>query len=94
MTTFDSAITRAETDLTHVQSAVDTAQQVLEVADRAHSVGRGLVRMIRIVAIVFVVGGALVAVVVLFDRFWRGFRLGCPRSPEVSYTFCSRITPE
>jgi len=72
MTTFDSAITRAETDLAQVQSALETAQQVLEVADRAHSVGRRLVRMIRIVAIVLAIGGALVAVVVLFDR-WRGF---------------------
>ena len=74
MTTFDSAITRAETDLAHVQSALDTAQQVLEVADQAHSVGRRVVRMIRIVAIVFVIGGAMVAVVVLFDRFRRDFR--------------------
>ena len=47
MTTFDSAITRAETDLAHVQSSLDTAQQVLEVADQAHSAGRRLVRMIR-----------------------------------------------
>lgn len=74
MTTFDSAITRAETDLAHAQSALDTAQQVLEVAERAHSVGRRLVRMIRIVAIVFTIGGVLIAVVLLFDRFWRGFR--------------------
>ena len=74
MTTFDSAITRAETDLAQVQSALDTAQQVLEVADRAHSVGRRLVRMIRVVAIVFAIGGVLVAVVVLFDRLWRGPR--------------------
>jgi hypothetical protein len=74
MTTFDSAITRAETDLAHVQSALDTAQQVVEVADRAHSVGRRLFRMIRIVAIVFAIGGVLVALVVLFDRLWRGFR--------------------
>ncbi len=72
MTTFDRAITRAETDLAQVQSALDTAQQVLEVADRAHSVGRRLVRMIRVVAIVFAIGGVLVAVVVLFDRLWRG----------------------
>jgi len=74
MTTFDNAIIRAETDLAHVQSALDTAQQVLEVADRAHSVGRRLVRMIRIVAIVFAIGGVLVAVAVLLDRLWRGFR--------------------
>ena len=73
MTTFDSAMTRAETDLAHVQSALDTAQQVIEAADRAHSVGRRLVRMIRIVVIVFTIAGVLVAVVVLFDRFWRGF---------------------
>ena len=32
MTTFDSAIARAETDLAHVQSALDTAQQALEVS--------------------------------------------------------------
>ncbi len=74
MTTFDNAITRAETDLAHVQTALDTAQQMLEVADRAHSVGRRLIKMIRIVAIVFAIGGVLVAVVVLFDRLWRGFR--------------------
>jgi hypothetical protein len=73
MTTFDSAITRAETDLAHVQSALDTAQQVIEVADRAHSAGRRLVRMIRIVVIVLTIVGVLVAVVILFDRFWRGF---------------------
>jgi hypothetical protein len=74
MTTFDSAITRAETDLAHVQASLDTAQQVLEVADRAHSVGRRLVRTIRTVAIVFAIVGVLVAVVVLFDRLWHGFR--------------------
>jgi len=73
MTTFDSAITRAETDLAQVQSALDTAQQVLEVADRAHSLGRRFVRMMRIVAIVFAIGGVLVAIVLLFDRLWRGF---------------------
>jgi hypothetical protein len=74
MTTFDSAITRAETDLAHVQSALDTAQQALEVADRAHSVGRRLVRMIRFVVIAFAIGAVLVGVAVLFDRLWRGFR--------------------
>jgi hypothetical protein len=42
MTTFDSAITRAETDLAHVQSALDTAQQVIEVADRATAWGDAL----------------------------------------------------
>ncbi len=71
MTTFDSAIVQAETDLAHVQSALDTAQQVLEVVDRAHGVGRRVFRMIRIVAIVFAIGGVLIAVVVLFDRLWR-----------------------
>jgi len=73
MTTFESAITRAETDLAHVQSALDTAQQVLEVADQAHSMGRRVVKMIRVVAIVIAIGGVLVAVVVLFDRLRRGF---------------------
>ncbi len=73
MTKFDSAITRAETDLAHVQSALDTAQQVLEVADQAHSMGRRVVRLIRVVAIVIAIGGVLVAVVVLFDRLRRGF---------------------
>ena len=74
MTTFDSAITRAETDLAHMQSALDTAQQALELADRAHSVGRRLVKMIRIAAIVFGIGGVLVAVMVVLDRLRRGFR--------------------
>ena len=37
MTTFENAITRAESVLAHVQSAQDTAQKVLEVADRARS---------------------------------------------------------
>ena len=74
MTTFDSAITRAETDLAHVQFALDTAQQVLEAADRTHSAGRRFVRMIRIVAIVFAIGAVLVGMVMLFDRLWRGFR--------------------
>ena len=58
MTTFESAITRAESDLAHVQSALDTAQQVLEVADRAHSTGRRLVKLIRIVAVVLRCGAA------------------------------------
>jgi len=53
---------------------VDTAEQVLEIADRAHSVGRRLVRLIRIVGIVFAIGGVLVAFAVLFDRLWRGLR--------------------
>jgi hypothetical protein len=74
MTTFDGAITRAETDLAHMQSVLDTAEQVLDVADRAHSVGRRLLKMTRIVAIVFAIGGVLVAVLVLFDRLSRGFR--------------------
>jgi hypothetical protein len=74
MTTVDSAISRAEADLAHVQSAVETAQQMLEVADRAHRVGRRLVRTRRIVATVFVIGGVLFAGVVLFDRLWRVFR--------------------
>ena len=74
MTTFDSTIARAETDLAHVQSALESAQQVLETADRAHSAGRRLVRMIRILAVLFAIGGALVAAVLLFDRLWRAFR--------------------
>ncbi len=68
MTTFESALTRAETDLANVQSALGAAQQVLEVADRAHSAGRRLVKVIRMVAIVFAIGGVLVAAVVLIDR--------------------------
>lgn len=74
MTTFDNAITRAETDIAQAQSALDTAQQVLEVADRAHSAGRRTVRAIRTVTFVFVIVGALVALAVLFDRLRRGFR--------------------
>jgi len=68
MATFESAITRAETDLAQVQSVLGAAQQVLEVADRAHSAGRRLVKAIRVVAIVFAIGGVLVAAVLLFDR--------------------------
>ena len=68
MTTFESALTRAETDLANVQSALGAAQQVLEVADRAHSAGRRFVKVIRMVAIVFAIGGVLAAAVVLFDR--------------------------
>ena len=71
MATFESAITRAETDLAQVQSVLDAAQQVLEVADRAHSAGRHLVKAIRVLAIVFAIGGVLVAAVVLFDRLSR-----------------------
>jgi hypothetical protein len=37
-------------------------------------VGRRLVRIIRVVAVVFVIGGVLAAVVALFDRLWRHFR--------------------
>ena len=68
MTTFESAITRAETDLSHVQSALDAAQQVLEVADRAHSTGRRLVRLLRSIAIVLAIAVVVVTVVVLFKR--------------------------
>ena len=68
MTTFESALTRAETDLANVQSALGAAQQVLEVADRAHSAGQRLVKVIRMAAIVFAIGGVLVGAVVLFDR--------------------------
>jgi len=68
MTTFESALTRAETDLANVQSALGAAQQVLVVADRAHSAGRRLGKVIRMVAIVFAIGGVLVAAVVLIDR--------------------------
>lgn len=69
MTTFESAITRAESDLAHVQSALDTAQQVLEVADRAHGTGRRLVKWIRIVAVVLAIGGLAVTAAVLVSRF-------------------------
>jgi hypothetical protein len=71
MTTFENAITRAESDLAHVQSALDTAQQVLEVADRAHRTGRRLMKSIRVVAIVSVIGVLAVAAIVLFDRLSR-----------------------
>jgi hypothetical protein len=71
MTTFESAITRAETDLANVQSALDTAQQVLEVADRAHGAGRRLVKFIRVVAVVLAIGGLAVTTAVLVDRFSR-----------------------
>ena len=74
MTTFESAITRAESDLAHVQAALDTAQQVLEVADRAHSTGRRLVKLIRIAAVVLAIGGIAVTVAVLVDRFSRRSR--------------------
>ena len=74
MTTFESAITRAESDLAHVQSALDSAQQVLEVADRAHSTGRRLVKLIRIAAVVLAIGGIAVTVAVLVDRFSRPSR--------------------
>jgi hypothetical protein len=69
MTTFESAITRAESDLAHVQSALDTAQQVLEVADRAHDTGRRLVKLVRIVAVVLAIGGLAVTAAVLVSRF-------------------------
>jgi hypothetical protein len=68
MTTFESAITRAESDLAHMQSALDTAQQVLEVADRAHRTGHRLVRALRVVTIVSVVAGIAVLVAMLFSR--------------------------
>jgi hypothetical protein len=68
MTTFESAMTRAESDLAHVQSAVDTAQHVLEVADRAHGTGRRLVKALRVGAIVLAIGGIAVLAAMLFDR--------------------------
>jgi hypothetical protein len=70
MTTFESAITRAEADLAYVQSALDTAHQVLEVADRANNVGRRLVKSMRIVAVVLAIAGILVTAVDLFDRIF------------------------
>jgi hypothetical protein len=80
MTTFEDAITRAETDLTHVQSALDAAQQVLEVADRAHGVGRRLFRMLRFIAVVLGIVGFVVAAFVIFDRLLRP----PARNPEVT----------
>lgn len=68
MTTFESAITRAESDLAHVQSALDTAQQLLEVADRAHRTGHRLVRALRVVTIVLALAGIAVLASMLFDR--------------------------
>jgi hypothetical protein len=67
-TTFESAIKRADSDLAHVQSALDTAQQVLDLADRAHSTGRRVVKSFRIVAIILVIGGVAVTAVMLFNR--------------------------
>jgi hypothetical protein len=71
MTTLENAITRAESDLAHVQSALDTAQQVLEVADRAHRTGRRLMKSIRVVAILLGIGVLAVTAAVLFDRLSR-----------------------
>jgi hypothetical protein len=76
MTRFDSVIARAGTDLGHVQSALDTAQQAVEVADRTHRVGRRVLRMVRTVALIFAIGAAVIGVVVLVERLWRGFRPG------------------
>jgi hypothetical protein len=69
--TFETAITRAETDLAHVQSALDTAQQVLEVADRAHTTGRRGLRLLRIVVFLLGIAGLVVTAVVLLDRLSR-----------------------
>ena len=68
MTTFEATITRAESDLTHVQSALDTAQQVLEVADRAHRTGHRLVRALRVITIVSAIVGIAVLAAMLFNR--------------------------
>jgi len=72
MTTFESAISRSEAELAHVQSALDTVQHVLETADRAHSTGRQLVKSvlkwIRIVVVVLAIGGIVIAAVIVFDR--------------------------
>ena len=71
MTTFESAISRSEADLVHVQSALDAVQHALEAADRAHSTGRRLVKLvlklIRIGVVVLAIGGIVVTAFVLFD---------------------------
>jgi hypothetical protein len=69
MTTVESALTRAESEVAQVQSALDTVQQVLEVADRAHSTGRRLVKLIRVLAVVFAIGGLAVTAAILLYRF-------------------------
>ena len=71
MSTFESAISRAETDLAHVESALDTAQHVLEIADRAHRNGRRLVKVMRRILVASVLGGLAVGTIVLFIRVSR-----------------------
>jgi hypothetical protein len=72
MTTFESAISRSEAELAHVQSALDAVQHVLETADRAHSTGRQFVKlvfkMIRVGVLVLAIGGIAIAAFMLFDR--------------------------
>ena len=72
MTTFESAISRSEAELANVQSALDTVQHVLEIADRAHTTGRHLVKsvfkLIRIGVVVLAISGIAVAAAMLFDR--------------------------
>jgi hypothetical protein len=80
MTTFESAVTQAESDLVHVQSALDAAQHVLEAAGQVHRKGRRLLKSIlksiRIVVIVLVVGGLTVSAVMILDRLLHRFGRG------------------
>ena len=86
MTTFESAISQSEAELAHVQSALDTVQHVLEIADRAHTTGRHLVKsvfkLIRIGVVVLAIGGIAVAAVMLFEHL--SHRSGQPDGDEAT----------
>ena len=86
MTTFESAISRSEAELAHVQSALDTVQHALETADRAHTTGRHLVKsvfkLIRDGVVVLAIGGVVVVAVMLFDRL--SHRSGRPDGDEAT----------
>jgi hypothetical protein len=72
MATIERAISRAESELVHVQSALDVAQHVLEAADQvAHTTGRRLFRLIRILGIACVVGAIAVIAAMLLARLSR-----------------------
>jgi hypothetical protein len=80
MATIESAITRAESDLDLVESAIGAAHQVLEIADRTHRVGRGLWKGLKLVLRVSLVGVIVVAFALMIERLSRSFRR--QESPE------------
>jgi hypothetical protein len=76
--TAESTIDRAAADLARVQSALDSAQQVLEVAGRAERIGARAAAALHVVVIALLVGGMTIGAVYVVKRLMDSRTSGTP----------------